>query len=88
MSKEEQSEVVKAMAELIVTGKVPAGAVSLPTRTSVNTDELGNILANAELLAWIRKLPDFDLIMLLSDIDQFGWDMSLQTIAVMKDAGL
>lgn len=57
-------------------------------RTNWNTDETGNIIADEELLAWIKSLEDFDLIMLLSEINQHGWDAALQIIKSMKDAGI
>jgi hypothetical protein len=33
-----------------------------------------NIKISAEELRQIRELPDFDLTMLLSEVNDFGWD--------------
>jgi hypothetical protein len=88
MNKDFQDSTITAMATLITQGRMPIGAVKLPTRTSMNSDTSGNIIASTELLAWIRGMPDYDLIMLLSDVDQFGWDTTLKTIEQMKRAGV
>ena len=88
MSNEFHKDTVTALATLITQGRIPISAIKLPTRTSMNSDETGNIIASAELLAWLRGIPDFDLIMLLSDIDKHGWDTTLTTIELMKKAGV
>jgi hypothetical protein len=37
-------------------------------------------------LRFIRQLPDFDLIMLLSDIHDHGWSVAYTTLCLMRDA--
>lgn len=39
-----------------------------------------NIEATTEELAYIRSLPDFDLIMILSEINDHGWAIARKTL--------
>jgi hypothetical protein len=86
MNKDFQDSTITALATLIAQGHMPIGAVKIPERTSLHSDASGNIIVSTELLGWIRGIPDFDLIMLLSEIDQNGWDSTLNTIKLMKRA--
>jgi hypothetical protein len=88
MTKQRHDSTILEMATLIAQGRIPIDSVAIPTRTSLHSDINGNIIANTELLAWMRGIPDFDLIMLLSEIDQYGWDFALKTIKMMQDAGV
>ena len=42
-----------------------------------------NIDATAADLAFIRSLPDFDLIMLLSEINDHGWEEARKLLPLM-----
>lgn len=47
------------------------------------SDDVGNIEITAEELARIRMLEDFDLTMLLSEINDHGWVHARQTFFLM-----
>lgn len=46
---------------------------------------MNNISVPKEDLDLIRKLSDFDLIMLLSEINDHGWNEAQKTWEIMKD---
>lgn len=43
-----------------------------------------NVTATAEQLAKIRRLSDFDLIMLISEINGYGWAEASKTLEMMR----
>ena len=49
---------------------------------------MGNIDITKEELAFIRSLEDFDLTMLLSEINDHGWSQGRRLIVDMKSAGV
>lgn len=48
---------------------------------------MGNQDISPEQLAKIRRLSDFDLIMLLSEIHDHGWEVASQTLEMMPVGG-
>lgn len=43
-----------------------------------------NIKIDADTLSFIRKLDDFDLVMLLSEVNEHGWDKAKELISLMR----
>ena len=86
MDKEVQEMLTMMIAENIAKGSVPADAVRVPPRGDADSDHMGNINIDAKMLRWVRQLPDFDLIMFLSELSQFGWDNAQGTIKAMREA--
>jgi hypothetical protein len=84
---EKHATIINEIARQIAQGTMDISDVALPTRTSMNADQNGNILVDKKLLAWIRRLPDEDCIMVLSEIDQHGWDSAIKLIDIMKKGG-
>lgn len=45
-----------------------------------------NIKIDADTLSFIRKLDDFDLVMLLSEVNEHGWDKAKELIPFIREA--
>lgn len=45
-----------------------------------------NLDISTEDLSFIRSLADFDLIMLISEVHDHGWEMAEKTLGMMKEA--
>ena len=52
----------------------------------VRRDKTGNLIISKADLAFIKSLEDFDLIMLLSEIEDNGWFHAQNTLVIMKEA--
>ena len=49
---------------------------------------LGNVnqKISSQDLGFIRSLPDFDLVMFISDVHDHGWPMAKKTLELMRQA--
>ena len=49
------------------------------------TDPHGNLIISHKDLVFIRSLPDFDLIMLLSDTHHHDWSIAMHTLELQQE---
>ena len=53
---------------------------------SAKCDSSGNLIIPECDLDFIRSLPNFDLIMLLSEVHESDWSRAMHTLELMKEA--